>query len=85
MLDPVAVEQSSHPDTLGRFSDGGGGCIDKSLRFDRLSAVVSDCHTVPAFISTVGGLILFGAPGLILGPLAVTITMLLVEISESAI
>jgi predicted PurR-regulated permease PerM len=37
-------------------------------------------HTVPAFISTVGGLILFGAPGLILGPLAVTITMLLVEI-----
>jgi predicted PurR-regulated permease PerM len=31
-------------------------------------------HTVPAFISTVGGLILFGAPGFILGPLAVTIT-----------
>ncbi len=34
-------------------------------------------HTVPTFISIVGGLALFGAPGLILGPLVVTITMLL--------
>ncbi|WP_309663290.1 AI-2E family transporter, partial [Tabrizicola sp.] len=37
-------------------------------------------HTIPAFISIVGGLLLFGAPGFILGPLAGTITMLLVEI-----
>ena len=37
-------------------------------------------HTIPAFISMVGGLILFGAPGFILGPLAVIITILLVEI-----
>lgn len=37
-------------------------------------------HTVPAFISVVGGLLLFGAYGLILGPLVVTITFLLVEI-----
>ena len=37
-------------------------------------------HTVPAFISMVGGLVLFGAPGFILGPLAVTVTILLVEI-----
>lgn len=36
-------------------------------------------HTIPAFISIVGGLLLFGAPGFILGPLAATITMLLVE------
>jgi len=36
-------------------------------------------HTIPAFISIIGGLILFGAPGFILGPLAATITMLLVE------
>jgi len=36
-------------------------------------------HTVPAFISMIGGLILFGAPGFILGPLVVTVTMLLVE------
>jgi predicted PurR-regulated permease PerM len=37
-------------------------------------------HTVPAFISMIGGLTLFGAPGFILGPLAVTVTMLLVEV-----
>ena len=36
-------------------------------------------HTIPAFISIIGGLILFGAPGFILGPLAATVTMLLVE------
>jgi len=37
-------------------------------------------HTVPAFISIVGGLVLFGASGFILGPLAVTVTILLLEI-----
>ena len=37
-------------------------------------------HTVPTFIAIVGGLVLFGASGLILGPLAVTITIALVEI-----
>jgi predicted PurR-regulated permease PerM len=37
-------------------------------------------HTIPAFISIVGGLVLFGAPGFILGPLAATMTMLIVEI-----
>ena len=36
-------------------------------------------HTIPAFISMIGGLVLFGAPGFILGPLAITVTMLLVE------
>ena len=36
-------------------------------------------HTVPAFISIVGGLILFGASGLILGPLIVTATMFFLE------
>jgi hypothetical protein len=35
-------------------------------------------HTIPAFISVVGGL-LFGASGLILGPLAVTITIFLLR------
>jgi predicted PurR-regulated permease PerM len=34
-------------------------------------------HTIPAFISVVGGLLLFGAPGFILGPLAATTTLLL--------
>ena len=37
-------------------------------------------HTVLAFISIVGGLIVFGASGLILGPVVVTVTLLLLEI-----
>lgn len=37
-------------------------------------------HTIPSFISMIGGLTLFGAPGFILGPLAVTVTLLLVEV-----
>lgn len=42
-------------------------------------------HTVPAFISIVGGLIVFGASGLILGPLTLTITTLLLEIWRTRI
>lgn len=37
-------------------------------------------HTILAFISLVGGLIIFGSSGLILGPLALTTTILLLEI-----
>ena len=37
-------------------------------------------HTVLAFISVVGGLMLFGPAGLILGPVILTITMILLEI-----
>ncbi len=55
------------------------GGIDSILRpmfvGNRLSL-----HTVPAFISMIGGLVLFGASGFILGPLAVTVTILLIEI-----
>ena len=40
-------------------------------------------HTVLAFISVVGGLILFGPAGLILGPVALTFTMVLLEIWTS--
>jgi predicted PurR-regulated permease PerM len=36
-------------------------------------------HTIPAFLSMIGGLVVFGAPGFILGPLAVTVTMQLVH------
>ena len=36
-------------------------------------------HTILAFISVVGGLILFGPSGLILGPVALTITTVLLE------
>lgn len=38
-------------------------------------------HTIPAFISMIGGLVLFGAPGFILGPLTITVTKLLIEFS----
>jgi len=37
-------------------------------------------HTIIAFISLVGGLIFFGSSGIILGPLSVTLTLLLLEI-----
>ena len=37
-------------------------------------------HTVPAFISLVGGLFLFGPAGLILGPVILTSTLFLMEI-----
>jgi predicted PurR-regulated permease PerM len=36
-------------------------------------------HTVLAFMSVVGGLLLFGPAGLILGPVSLTITMVLLE------
>lgn len=38
------------------------------------------CHTILAFISVVGGLLFFGPAGLILGPVALTITTELLEI-----
>ena len=37
-------------------------------------------HTIPTFIAIVGGLALFGASGLILGPLFVVLTLALLEI-----
>ena len=37
-------------------------------------------HTILAFMSVVGGLVLFGPAGLILGPVILTVTMLLLEI-----
>jgi predicted PurR-regulated permease PerM len=37
-------------------------------------------HTALAFMSVVGGLLLFGAPGIILGPVALTVTGALLEI-----
>lgn len=37
-------------------------------------------HTVPAFVSVVGGLIVFGASGVILGPLVVTTTLTLLGV-----
>ena len=40
-------------------------------------------HTIPAFIAIVGGLVVFGPSGLILGPVTLTVTVLLLEIWRS--
>lgn len=40
-------------------------------------------HTIPAFMSIIGGLAVFGPSGLILGPVTLTITVLLLEIWRS--
>jgi predicted PurR-regulated permease PerM len=37
-------------------------------------------HTVLAFISVVGGLVLFGSAGLILGPVTLTVTTVLLDV-----
>lgn len=37
-------------------------------------------HTVPSFIAVVGGLMLLGAPGVVLGPLIVAVSLTLIEI-----
>jgi predicted PurR-regulated permease PerM len=37
-------------------------------------------HTVPALIGLIGGIILFGASGLVLGPAVIVVTLALVEI-----
>ena len=42
-------------------------------------------HTIPAFMAIVGGLIVFGPSGLILGPMALTVTIVLLEIWKSRI
>jgi predicted PurR-regulated permease PerM len=55
------------------------GTVDNLLR-PILVGKRLEQHTVLAFFSVVGGLILFGASGLILGPLVLTITTVLLEI-----
>ena len=37
-------------------------------------------HTIPAFMAIVGGLIVFGPSGLVLGPVTLTVTVMLLEI-----
>lgn len=60
---------------------GGGviGVIDNLLRPILVGKLLKH-HTGLAFISIVGGLIVFGSAGLILGPVILTITMELLEI-----
>jgi predicted PurR-regulated permease PerM len=37
-------------------------------------------HTVPSFIAIIGGIIVFGPPGLLLGPVAVATAIVLLEV-----
>jgi predicted PurR-regulated permease PerM len=55
------------------------GCID-NLLYPILVGNRLKLHTVAAFFSILGGVILFGAPGLLLGPLTVTVTVFLLEL-----
>jgi predicted PurR-regulated permease PerM len=59
---------------------GGGviGLID-NLLYPILVGKRMRLHTLPVFISIVGGLSLFGASGLILGPMALAVTMALLD------
>lgn len=55
------------------------GTIDNVLRPVLLGNRLR-LHTIPAFFSMAGGLILFGPSGLILGPVVLTVTIVLLEI-----
>ncbi|MES2683573.1 MAG: AI-2E family transporter [Pseudomonadota bacterium] len=55
------------------------GTIDNLLRPMWVGARLKQ-HTILAFLSVVGGLIVFGAAGLILGPVTLTITLVLLEV-----
>ena len=39
-------------------------------------------HTVPVFISVVGGMLIFGPSGLLLGPIVLTVTQVLLELNN---
>ena len=58
------------------------GTIDNLLR-PILAGKQLRLHTVFAFMSVVGGLILFGPAGLILGPVVLTVTIALLEVWSS--
>jgi predicted PurR-regulated permease PerM len=55
------------------------GTVDNLLRPVLVGSRLKQ-HTVLAFLSVVGGLLVFGASGLILGPLVLTLTLVLLEV-----
>jgi predicted PurR-regulated permease PerM len=69
---------------LALWGAGVVGTIDNIL-YPMLVGNRLKLHTVPAFISLIGGLSLFGAAGLILGPVAVTITTALLDVWRARI
>jgi predicted PurR-regulated permease PerM len=58
------------------------GSIDNILR-PILVGERLKLHTVVTFISIIGGVIVFGIPGFLLGPMIVTVTIVLVEIRRA--
>jgi predicted PurR-regulated permease PerM len=58
------------------------GTVDNLLRPILVSNRLK-LHTVLAFVSIVGGLMFFGAAGLILGPVILTITTVLLQIWQT--
>jgi predicted PurR-regulated permease PerM len=64
----------------GALLAGVGNLAQLKLVGDRLKL-----HTTVSFIALIGGLYIFGASGLILGPLAVTITLALLDIWRTRI
>jgi len=55
--------------------------IDNLLR-PVLVGQMLQMHTVPVFISVVGGMLLFGPSGILLGPIVLTITQVLLELNH---
>jgi predicted PurR-regulated permease PerM len=64
---------------LGFWGAGVVGTIDNIL-YPILVGKRLELHSVPAFISFIGGLQLFGPSGLVLGPMVVTLTLTLLDI-----
>lgn len=64
---------------LSAWGAGVVGTVDNILR-PVLVGNRLKLHSVPAFISFIGGLQLFGTSGLVLGPMVVTITLTLLDI-----
>ncbi len=58
------------------------GTVDNLLR-PMLVGSRLKLHTIPVFVSVIGGVILFGPAGLILGPVALTMTKVLLEVWPS--
>jgi predicted PurR-regulated permease PerM len=67
---------------LGFWGAGVVGTIDNIL-YPILVGNRLKLHSVPAFISLIGGLQLLGTAGLVLGPMVVTLTLTLLDIWRS--
>lgn len=51
-----------------------------NLLYPMLVGKETRLHTVPVFLALIGGLLVFGAPGLVLGPLALALTLALLDV-----